>query len=362
MNRLLVTGLATGYDARLCQVCNYDFDWIINNPALLLWADRLLVPNSIWDVIKREAFPFEKEIARCCRLIFELADAEGLIEIIDHSPIVEVTLREGILDQIDRDVRQIMQLFPDRISLAKLDLVPNETHNEIILDGHRYCAPYLWSIYGSLILARMWNANCLFNANVLHYLRYKFGISALPGEAATAKFKSFMTIFKTYLPNQSIIPAYALYAKKECLKCTFEQRCSDGYLAEVEERVSSLLKWREYDEFYQARAVINKIVSKHDSSEELVEPTSVAAEFRDIQKQLGKRIRSVFPKVKRWTHVAAILSVPLTVTGLAGGSSFMSLAGASLFSISQLGKECLEMFESKYRWLGFLQNMAKPNS
>ncbi len=54
MNKILLTGLALGKDIGLCPVCNYDFEWLLNNPSSLLWADKIIVPETIYQTKKKK--------------------------------------------------------------------------------------------------------------------------------------------------------------------------------------------------------------------------------------------------------------------------------------------------------------------
>jgi hypothetical protein len=359
MNKLLVTGLATGIDAGVCQVCNYDLDWMLEYPSLLLWADRLLVPGSIWKVIQNEKFPKPNEVAKCCKLVFDIVNSEGLIEIKKSSPVVDDILREDIFTQVDHDIDQMKQLFPEKISQKNLSKKGDQGFNETIVDGYGYCPPYLWSIYSNLILARLWEANCLFDSTALNFLRFKFGISEFPREADSGRSKSFVTVFKSYLPNEPLLSTYVFHKEGKCKKCLHHKRCEDSYLSDLEKKVYELLKWREYDEFQQAKTVIDSIIEKHESAEGLVDPAGVARDFHDKQVKLQKRVRNIFPKVKRWSNVAAMVSIPVGVASVAAGNSIVSVSSAALFGLSRLGKEYIDLLESKYRWLGFLQNMQK---
>ena len=51
-NKILLSGLALGKDIGLCPVCNFDFDWLIQNPSSLLWIDKIIVPQNILNTIK----------------------------------------------------------------------------------------------------------------------------------------------------------------------------------------------------------------------------------------------------------------------------------------------------------------------
>ncbi len=359
MNKLLVTGVAIGRGAGVSAVSNYDLDWLIHYPSVLLWADRILVADTIWDVVKNESYP-HPELARCCKIIFDTAKAEGIVEIVKPSKLINDTLQESFFSKIEHDIDQMKRIFPDKVSVKSLGKDGLEGPDEITLDGNQFCSPYLWAVYASLFLARAWRANCLFDQRVLDYLRYKFGISAFPKEADVGRVKCFTTVFESYLPNDPLIPDYAFYGQGCCSTCKHEDKCKGSYLSDLEKRMGTLLRWRDYDEIHQVKAVVNSIVAKRDKAGAAIDAEEVAKSFREKQKKLRKLTKAAFPKIKRWANVSTMLSIPLAVAGLVTGSSIVKLTGAGVVGMAQLSKEYVKFLESKYSWVGFLQNMSVP--
>lgn len=358
MNKILITGLAVGRDVGVCDACNYDLGWLVNYPSVLLWTDRIIITETVWQVIQEESFPHPVELAKACKLIFDAAMAAGLIEIAQPSPLLKPQLRDSILTQVDSDIEKVKRLFPDKTEQRRIGRTGKEGPLETLIDGVGFCSPYLASIYASLVLAKAWGANCLFDPNVLHYLRYKFGVMAFPKQADTGWIQSFTTLFESRFPNDPLIPGYAFDSQGRCLKCTHEDKCKKTYLNELETQICDLLKWREFDEIQQAKAVFNKLIALRDNAC-IINPDQVAKEFRAEQSKLAKRTHLVFPKVKRWANVTTIVSVPLAITGLSSGASLLTVAGAAAAGLAEVGKQYMEFLESKYRWVGFLQGPSR---
>jgi len=359
MNKLLVTGMAVGIDAGVCASCNYDLGWLINYPSILLWADRIIITETVWQVIQKEGFPDPPELAKACKLIFDIARDQGIVKIAQPTPLLTPDLCDFILTQVDTDLDKIKRLFPDKVDQRSMGRAGKDGPTETLIDGVGFCSPYLGSVYASLVLAKAWKANCLFDPHVIHYLRYKFGIEAFPKQADAGRIQSFTTVFESYFPNEPLIPHYAFDSQGRCLECEHEKKCKDTYLKDLETHTLELLKWREYDEIQQAKAVVDEIVIRRDKSD-IVDPHAVAKEFSEEQSKLSKRIRSIFPKVKRWANVTTIVSIPLAIAGLSSGESLVTLAGVALAGLAQGGKQYVEFLESKYRWVGFLQRIPGP--
>ena len=361
MNRLLVTGLALGTEADVCQVCNFDYSWLLRYPSILIWADKIMVTEAIWDSIIAEIWPQPRELAKCFKIIFETAKSEGIIEIVDPSPVVKNEIKEMIYEQIDKDLELFKLHFPDKVSTQKMgdkDSSPVET----ILDGVGYCPAYIWSIYAGLILARTLKANCLFDYEVMHYCRYKFGITNLPTEGDIAKLESFRKIFDSKIPNEPLIPGYAIEARDKCSSCVYEVKCKDTFLLTLETDLKKYLKWREYDEITELKTMIERVIKKQYEINELINPNDVISNFYDKEKKLRKKIHSVFPKVKRWANITTMVSIPIGVIGIASGGSLITFAAASTVGLSQLTKELIQLLENKYRWVTFLPSSVKDKT
>lgn len=356
MNKLLVTGLAIGKEAGECQVCNYDMEWLKNYPSIFLWADQILVTKYLWGVIQEESL-LQKTYGRCSKLVFEMAKNEGLIEIVESPTLIYDTLRESIKSQIETDLVKLQRLFPDKINFKNISTDAAKEIRETVIDGIGYCPPRLWTIYASLALSKAWKAECLFNQDVLHYLRYKFSTELFPNEQESNRLKSFSTIFEAYFPNAPFLPHYAFANKEKCDTCKHEKRCKDSYLIDLEKKFYGLLKLRNYDELQEIKATIDLIIKKCSKANN-VDPNEVAIAFREKQMKLQKKIKKVFPKVKRWANITTIVSIPLITVGVAAHAPLISLAGVSAAGLAKLGTEYVQYLESKNSWVGFLQKQV----
>lgn len=354
LNKLLVTGLAIGRDAGVCEACNYDFSWLLTHPSILIWADKILFTEFVWSIVQQEAYPKPATAAKACKLVLDIAQAHGLVEIRKPLPLLSRELGDSIFAQAESDIESIRKLFPDQVEPSRNDHTLYDPKEFLHIGDRHYCAPYLSSAYASLLLARSWDANCLFDHEVFNILRYKFGITALPREADVDTVQSFHQVFDACFPNDPLFPRYAFSSEEECSAC---HRCKDEFLKDVESGTLQMIKWREYDEVQQARSVVDGIIGRQNMMCGDVEPSEVAREFEELKQTLKRRTKAVFPQAKRWSNVVTMVSIPLAVTGLAAGSSLVTMAGATLAGLAQISKEGIEFLESKYRWAGFLQSL-----
>jgi len=350
MNKVMVTGLALGLESKACQACNFDFEWLWKYPSVLIWADKILITEGIWSVISNGKIPNTlKEAGRAIKLIFEVAKSEGIVEVKSSSEIMTSTLRDNIFNTVDEDRKLLSKYFPEQISLGDEDKVPGQ----IFINGAEYCSPYIWAVNADLILARVWDAHCLFDTQVLNYIRYKFGLIGLPEKGEPGSIEAFKTVFESYIPNIQILPEYVVTDKDLCSKCTKEEDCKDIYLSQLEKNLKEIFSFRDYDEIHQIKAVLNDIVKKREELGGILDPEEIFNDFRNQQDKLRKRMKLIFPKVKRWTNITTLLSIPIVVAGVATSLPLITLSGAVLMGMSKASEHLVKLLSSKYSWIGF---------
>lgn len=351
MNKLLVTGLSLGKGFDTCQVCGMDISWLMKYPSILAWADKILIPKSIWnDVIKEGIFsPEQEEINKSVKLIFEYAESEKIIEIVDPLDVIDSNLSEQISEQIEEDRNQLLKVFPDLVSLGDEENVPGQ----IFINGKEYCYPYLWTIYASLLLSKIWDAHCLFGERTLNMCKYKFGLSKFNPIRETEKLSAFQSIFEAYLPNENILPHYLVTNREQCGKCQSEGECKDTYLSTLESNMKETLRLRDYDEVHQLKSIVNDIVEKRNKSDGIIDPIEIRAEFIETQNKLRRRMKLMFPKIKRWSNITTIVSTPIALTGIATGNPLVTITGAALTALSIAANKTTDVLSSKYSWTGF---------
>jgi len=357
VNKVLVTGLAIGQEADVCQVCNYDLDWLVRYPSVLIWADKIIVPKAIWEAASSGLYPGSEqypELSKSIKLIFEIARGEEIIDVRDPTSMISPVVKDEIGDQVEKDREQLAKLFPEQITLGDDEKVPGQ----LFVNGIEYCWPRIWTIYASFVLARAWDAHCLFSEKNLGYCKYKFGLSGFTPGTEMGKIEGFHTVFNSYVPNEMILPEYATTSRELCSKCAREQSCKDSYLIQLEKNVKEVLQWRDYDEIQQLKEITNQIVEKRAKAGGVIDPADIRNDLEKQQNKLRRRLRLVFPKVRRWSNITTVLSIPVALAGFAAGSPLITITGGSLAGLSQATKKVIEVLSSKYSWVGFVSKDA----
>lgn len=358
MNKILVTGMALGAEPEIdvCDVCNYDIEWLFRKPSTLLWTDKIILTPKIYETIKSRKYPDEKDkISEAIHIIFEHINDHGLIEIKNPADIISTAVRDNIFEAIEQDKKLITTTFPDSIKPGS-EGVPGE----VIIEGNEYCTPVLWTLYASLMLAEEWQANILYQDKAFHYFKYKFGINPKNLQSQHEKHKAFDEIFSTFVPETALLPSIWGHDPK-CKTCAKETQCEAGAAKLVEQNIKQVLEWRNYDELFELREVITNIAkSKNDGT--IITAEELIAKFEKKEQKLMKNLHRVFPKIQQWSNVVTILSLPMVVAGLSTGSNTISSVGGAIAGISTATNKYLELAKAKYRWLGFRADAlrAKP--
>jgi len=362
VNKLLVTGLALGGigEGGPCSVCNYDFEWLLSYPSILLWADKIIVTPKVRKTIGSGHFPKQyPHLGECIRLIFDTMEAERLLEVRDAQEVMSEAVTDAIYEQIEKDHDILAASFPGNVRVEEAGAMHDGKHTPkaIVIDDYGYCTPHLWSIYAGLILSRAWGANCLFNDVVLNYCKFKFGISDASQASIRPRTAAFEEILRTVLPEVDLFPVDA--CRQECATCAKQEKCSRTVLSQLEGNMRSLLKWRDYDEVHELRRVIDKIADAKRRSQWVVDPADIVSDFRGVEKKMSRRLHSLFPKVRRWTNMTTILSIPVVVAGVATGTPFLTVGGAALAGLARAAKESVDRLASKYSWVSFINSAAE---
>lgn len=352
-DRLFISGLALGIENETCTCSNYNIDWLFNYPSTLLWAKKIVITDKIWSVITNDSFfpgvtnQKEKEFAKAIKMIFELLYSFDLIEIVNVEGIISKELEEDIYKAINNDINQLALSFPESVSV-------DEDCRFLKVDGMSYCIPELWTIYASFIYSRHFDSNSLSSPTELNYFNYKFNLGANKVNELNRKVDIFQNIFEANLPNEPIGHIYLYDTAKQCLSCTHEEKCKDTYLIDIEKNVKSLLEKRDYDEIHEMTNVLDSIYKKKlDIGTEQL-PQEILREFELKKRDINKKIKNVFPKVKRWSNLTTFISIPVALAGVITGHPELIIPSASTVALGKGTEEMIKYLESKFKWVNFI--------
>ncbi len=353
MRKIMISGLALGNAYDSCSACNYDFNWLINYPSLLLWVDELLISKHIWQVIQETRYPKNKKVAKAIKLMFDMANAEGIVKIFDPTEIMTKDHSDNIFYQIDEDKKLLERAFNDTYSSGS-EGVPDAFK----LGQTEYCSPVLWTYYASNYLAEHFSAHCILPGQAYKYFNHLFGADLkMINHAATVS--SFDKVFEVAIPNELTVHNYAFVGDDHCNSCMKEEECKDTYLLGLEKDVDKFLTFRTYDEIQSIKEVTEKIIKIRNENNGHLDPLEVKEEFIVRKKQIERGMHKSFPRVERWSNLATVLSVPVAVGGLYLQNPEMTVAGASVAGVATIAKESISYMRNKYNWIGFVNSFKK---
>ena len=82
MNKVLITGLGIANDLGICESCNLNFSWLVNNLSIVLWVDQLIIPKSSFEKYITQK---DKKDELVISMFLNLADKHGLIDKVDFA-------------------------------------------------------------------------------------------------------------------------------------------------------------------------------------------------------------------------------------------------------------------------------------
>ena len=350
MNKVLITGLGVGKALDLCYECNLDFSWLVDNPSTLLWADKILLPRECFDFVKTT----NKRLDVIIDITLETLDKKNLLEKLPNN--IKYTDEEQlrIYAQFLRDRELLLKYFPKTIRKGE-----DDDHKEFFIEDYHYCAPYIASLYGAMELANKNKAQCLFNKNDAMYLKYLNGIKSNNQEPIN---KIYSEIFSTLLPNESLIPILAIHNEENCKSCKHEDSCKEEY-DNYTKTLNSILSYRNYDELFQARKNVEKIISKKGEIRDDKDVAEVISQFNEKKDTINKNIYKLFPKIKRWTNMVTLLSTPVTIgsgvlAALGNTNPIVPIISGSVVAIDEGIKKAMENYTDNNRWVSFLDKNA----
>ena len=335
MNKVFITGTAVGNELGLCAPCTLDFSWLIKNPATLIWADKIVITKKSLDIyLTRNNNKMDKTI----KLILEIIKSNNVLDIIE----LNENFKKGVELYYEKSVDEFEELT------TKLPIINVSKNNENIVEEIRiknyYCLPYVTSLYTQIGIANKIGANCLFSEKDYIYLE---NINKVD------KARIYNEIFNVYFPNE-LVHNYAYENEERCMECIKFNDCKDNYLKEIEKNTLQILKWRDYDEIQMPRHEIDKIIKQKKLLKENCNVEEIKNEFNKKQNRINKNIKNVFPKIRRWTNLATILSTPATIYSAVNSDLQATIVSASIGGVSKVIDEGLKYYENKNSWVSFI--------
>ena len=326
-----------------------NFSWLANNPSTLLWADKIYVPKTAYETEKgRDETKTEKVVS----MFLDMAEAERVIEKFDVTQRYERRFGDDILQKMRDDSQKLLDTFPSIVKKGNPGIP-----EEILIEDKHYCGAKIASIYLDIHLANDLDANCLFSKYEHTFLKYLYGLKAnqLGGYNIN---NAYNEVFSLYLPESIGIHSYAFMPEDHCMKCIHYNDCKNSYLQETEKAITQIFKWREYDELYQAKEEIGKIIQVKGQITSPKDIDDIIKAFQERQNTINRNIKKCFPKIERWTNMTTVLATPVTIaSAIATGNTPLTIGSAVATGLAMATEKYLNYYKSKNNWVGFVNSM-----
>ena len=357
MNKILLSGLALGKDIGLCPVCNFDFDWLIKNPSSLLWLDKIIVPQNILNTIKDKKSSNNIKLNEGMKLLFEVLEDKNLLEIIKIEDYISNDVANKLYEQTKKDRDILSEMFPEIIKKGD-----ESCPGELFIGDFHYCSSYVWQIYASLFLAMQLNAQLMYTPESLIYCKYKFGASNSHIPNSNTKNDVITNVFNSLIPSVRVFSDFTFRTKEYCEDCTMITSCEKHYLKKTESNIAKILEYRETDELFQIRDVLNEIISIKSSKNQIItqnDINDILNQYKGKAYKINKLLKKYFPKIEKWSNIATLITLPICITGIATGNPIVSgISGIAATGISST-RAWLELLKTKYSWVGFIEHNNK---
>lgn len=353
MKKLFQTGLALGNVSGNCSACNIDFSWLYRTPSKLLWLDKIVVTEHLWNLIvgphkseyeaKQTTDNFQRDIMfKTDKLVFEILDSVGLIQHISDN-FVSVANYEAINKQIDDDFELLLEN----------GVLKTQDSHIYSIGKNNYCQPMLWTLYFALLASRKLNANISLDEEELAYLRtllpYKLSVDIPVSRSSNA----INEILEMKIPQVDIWPEFIFSNKTHCLECAKIDRCNDSYLADVEKNLFSLLEYRQHDEIQEFCGVLNRICDKKFADRYEVDSKDLLRELNIEKVKVQAKLNKTYKKVGNWVKIVGTISAALSLGAIFKHPELSPVGAVGLF-VSNVGEEVNKYIHEKYRWVNFV--------
>ena len=349
MQKVLITGCGIGKKMGLCDACNLDFTWLFSNASTMLWADKICLPRDLFNnTINHHRNKSDLAIA----IMLQTLKEKNLIELLDDNLFeTPPDVLDYLRNQMANDVVEMGKAFPE---IVKINEITDSNYLNITICDQEYCLPYIGSIYASMYLADEIKAHCLFNDHSYTFLKYKSGLD-YKKTTHKAYLDTYNDIFSFVLPNDFLPPDYAMTSEERCSECNNISKCSSEYEKNVKGYINKILSYRCHDELFQLRNEIEKIISQIIVQGEDVTSDAVKNELIHRQEKINTLIHRRFEQVKRWSKIATICSLPTTIISAVSANVPIAVTAAAITGASKAAEKVMEIYESKKKWVGFIQ-------
>ena len=345
MKNIFQSGLAIGIPNGCCSCNNMNFSWLYDNPVNLLWVDKIIITQNMWDIIMdckcstaiREGK--ETPFAKSTKLIYSILHDAGLVEIIPDNSINEATTN-GIYNLISSDLELLGDMVKEDESLLRVG-------------DYCHCIPSLWSLYASLYLSWRNDASFMLEEREISYLKQVLPLR-MPQNSSNFSIGGMSSVInevlRMSLPKLELGHPYLSDSVEHCNLCARLSTCRESYLRDTEKQVFTLLNYRQRDEIHQLCILMDKICSEKFRIGYEINADDLIHEINIEKLRVQKKINNSFKKIEKWKNIVMTISAGMTL-GAFFSHPLIAEIGAAGVLASEVTSNILAQKEKQYSWV-----------
>lgn len=354
MKSIFQNGLALGIPTNNCQCVNMNFTWLFSNPTNLLWMDKVIITEGMWNLMMSDYRVVEyveeskqQPYWKAVKLVYSILNEVGLVNIIPDDSITQEHAA-FLCNQIAEDIEILGEN------------VKEDSNSMIKIANHCYCIPSLWSLYAALYLSKANNASFMLSTHEMDYLKLLLPIKlnrAVPIAKHTSAINEVLDI---KLPNLELGHHYLFDAVEQCSICQNETICKDSYLSDIEKQTFKILEYREHEEVSQLCELMDRICSEKFKTEFDISPRDLLHEINVEKVRVQRKLNKAYRSFEKWKTIIMTISASMTLGTFFSHPTIAAIGASGVLATNVIGA-INNYNEKKYKWVNLFNKEETEN-
>lgn len=306
-------------------------EWLLTSPEVLLWANRIVMSERTFIALAEGFFRGDNLNQTALTSILDRLKAEGVVKIVSPEKYLPEITRKSVSEFVDNDFRENV----DTPAVSKED---GKWEPGLRKAGEiSMCPRALESLFLNLKASQFLGCTCFLDSRERLFLNQRYPKTS--NSFSSGGQMVFADLYDIALPHIDPHKEYGLFCPSDLSNtCANQSKCT----LDMSKRATKLC---DYLMFAREKPEINRLANYLDTLEQAVgnDPDVI---YDSLQKDITreqKRIRELYPTIKRWGRLMQGISVIGLATygidrlpeGLAG--VIPALFGSSLeFAVDKL--------------------------
>lgn len=344
---ILITGLGLGTDLlEGSKSQNIDFDTLVLKPQVLLWADKVIITSEATRYVNYCAEKKGKNLHhRLTEKVYACLDKNNMLD-----------EKKFDIDEDKNNITKIEQKISiDLDTIKKSSILKTETSElpgGVKLGNYDYCFPRIFSFYRSAYFADKWNATIIADEEFTNYFlaannRY---MSKVKTDVATHQ--ALTTILSWKLPPFHL---KCLGVENKCSSCKHKDVSISTNIDKLDKLLNEYLKYRNFDEIYQIREVVNGIL--YDYEYGFLTVDEIVDKYKEAELSIKAKNAKIFKYADKISNFLFGASIAVPILGqiipTIGAYCDPITTGAMSGTASKFVDKIKDAHRKKTNWVSF---------